>query len=92
MAKKRTFEEAKSLVKELNPDLELLEFHGSHEKAKINFVNNFNSIVGYVPTVSYSLNGSSGYIQQPRYCPICGGSLCTYFSCLCFCGNYFSLL
>ena len=36
MAKKRTFEEAKSLVKELNPDLELLEFHGSHEKAKIN--------------------------------------------------------
>ena len=35
MTKKRTFEEAKVLVEELNPDLELLEFHGSHEEAKI---------------------------------------------------------
>lgn len=35
MAKKRTFEEAKVLIGELNPDLELLEFHGSHEKAKV---------------------------------------------------------
>ena len=35
MAQKRTFEEAKEIVESLNKDLELIEFHGSHQKAKI---------------------------------------------------------